>query len=117
MSFFKRHERKSAVIFCALFIGIFAVLACCDIAFADSGAGLPWEDAIGKIKTSITGPVALAVSLIAIVAAGVALVFGGDMQGFMRTAAYVALVIGLIVAAQNVLDKLYTSSAYIPFSF
>ena len=101
------------MIFCALFIGMLATLAYGDIAFADSGAGLPWESAIGKIKTSLTGPVALAVSLIAIVAAGVALVFGGDMQGFMRTAAYIALVIGLIVAAQNVLDKLYTSSAYI----
>jgi type IV secretion system protein VirB2 len=105
------------MIFCALFIGMFAALAYSDVAFADSGAGLPWEDAIGKIKTSITGPVALAVSLIAIVASGVALVFGGDMQGFMRNAAYISLVIGIIVAAQNVLDKLYSSSAYIPFSF
>lgn len=114
MKFCKENERKFMAMFLALFLGMF-MLAFCGAASADSGAGLPWEDAIGKIRTSITGPVALAVSLIAIVAAGVALVFGGDMQGFMRTAAYLALVIGIIVAAQNVLDKLYSTSAYIPF--
>jgi type IV secretion system protein VirB2 len=90
-----------------------AFSVCASVAFADAGADLPWESAIGKIKTSMTGPVALAVSLIAIVAAGVALIFGGDMQGFMRTAAYLALVLGIIVAAVQVLDKLYTTSATI----
>lgn len=116
MVFFRKNERKIMKALFALSIAVLA-LAFSETAFADSGAGLPWEDAISKIKTSISGPVALAVSIIAIVASGTALIFGGDMQGFMRNAAYLALVLGVIVAAQNVLDKLYSSSACVPFTF
>lgn len=84
------------------------------VAFAEGGAGLPWEDALDKVMNSIKGPVALGVSVIAIVAAGAALVFGGDMQGFMRTSAYLALAIGLIIAATNVLQTLYGKGMYVP---
>lgn len=76
---------------------------------------LTWESALQTIRDSISGPVAMGVSLIAIVASGVMLVFGGDMQGFMKTAAYIALVIGLIMAANNILTALYPQSANIPF--
>jgi type IV secretion system protein VirB2 len=81
---------------------------------ATESNNLPWEKALSTLMTSITGPVAIGVSLIAIVAAGVALIFGGDMQGFMRTAAYLALVIGIIVAAANVLSSLYGKSINVP---
>lgn len=95
---------------------VFNVAADVTAAFADQkgGTSMEWESGLDKIRASLSGPVAIAVSVIAIVAAGVALVFGGDMQGFMRQAAYLALVIGLIVMANNILEKLY-KSAYIQF--
>jgi type IV secretion system protein VirB2 len=57
----------------------------------------------------------MAISLIAIIAAGAALIFGGDMTGFMRTAVYLVLVLGIIVSASNLLEALYSSSATLPY--
>lgn len=82
-------------------------------AFASSGTGMPWESALTKIQESINGPVSIAISLVAISAAGVSLYFGGDLQGFMRTACYLAVAIGLVVMSSNLLQKLYSTSAHI----
>ncbi len=68
-----------------------------------SSQGLPWEDPMTTIKNSITGPVAMVISLCAIVAAGVGLVFGGEFSGFVKTLLYVVLVISIIVGAANIL--------------
>ncbi|GHV39836.1 hypothetical protein FACS1894187_20240 [Synergistales bacterium] len=87
-----------------------AVLASAGTAFA-AAAAMPWEAALVIITNSLTGPVALGISLIAIVAAGAALIFGGDMTGFMRTAVYLVLVIGLIVSAAGILKSLYGKDA------
>jgi type IV secretion system protein VirB2 len=57
----------------------------------------------------------MAISLIAIIAAGAALIFGGDMTGFMRTAVYIVLVLGIIISASGLLKALYgTTSAALP---
>jgi type IV secretory pathway VirB2 component (pilin) len=45
-------------------------------AFAGTTTGLPWETPLTTIMNSLTGPVALAVSLIAITVTGGMLVFG-----------------------------------------
>lgn len=103
----------------SFFIALVAVLiGSSEVAYA-SGSGMPWETPLTTIKTSITGPVAMVVSILAIVAVGITLIFGGDMQGFIRQLLYVTLVVGLIVMANNVLTKLYSqaSSALITISF
>lgn len=107
----------SEMILFAIFFAFCLTLFMESAALADTGGGtLPWEGAIKMVKDSITGPVAFGISLIAIVASGVALIFGGDMQGFMRTGAYLALVLGIIVAATKLLTGLYSdASAFIPF--
>lgn len=95
------------------------VLLISDSAFAS--AGMPWETPLEQIKNSITGPVALVVSLVAIVAVGITLIFGGDMQGFIRQMCYIVLVVGIIVCANTLLTKLYsggdavTQSSFIIF--
>jgi type IV secretion system protein VirB2 len=77
---------------------------------------MPWESGLAKLQASLTGPVAGIISLIAIVGAGAALVFGGNIQGFMRQAVYLVLVIGLVVGASSLLKALYSdASAVIPF--
>lgn len=101
------------------FIALSAVILANDVAFASGGGGMPWETPLEKIRDSITGPVAMIVSILAIVAVGVTLIFGGDMQGFIRQVLYVTLVIGLIIMADNIISTLYskdTSSALITIS-
>jgi type IV secretion system protein VirB2 len=77
--------------------------------------GLAWEAGLKALTDSITGPVAQAIGLIAIVAAGAALIFGGDMTGFMRTAVYIVLVLGIIMSAANLLTSFTGVSATLPF--
>jgi type IV secretion system protein VirB2 len=95
-----------------------AVFAVADAAFATGGGEkMPWETGLTNLQASITGPVATAISLIAIVAAGAMLIFGGNIQGFMRTTVFIVLVIGIIISASNILTAFgYTASANIPLS-
>jgi len=97
---------------CLLVTAIMFIFA--ESAFASTSAGMPWESALQTLQRSITGPVAMAISLIAIIAAGAALIFGGDMTGFMRTTVYIVLVLGIIVSASGLLGSLYTTSAVLP---
>lgn len=96
-------DLKLMVVVC--FIAFSAMLFVSEIAYASEV--LPWDSALITVKKSVTGPVALTVSVVAIVAVGITLIFGGDMQGFVRQLLYVAMVVGLIVMATTVLDKLY----------
>ena len=77
------------------------------------GAGLPWENALTQIYTSITGPVALSVAGIGFVSAGAILVFGGDVPEFGRRICYLSLVVALIVAAAAVLNTLFGAGALV----
>ncbi len=48
-----------------------------------SGGGLPFDDWMTNIRTSVTGPFAYTASIIGfVVGAGAMLIFGGDMNGF-----------------------------------
>ena len=79
---------------------------------ADSGGqGLPWEGPLQKVRDSITGPVAYSISLLGLVAAGAALVFGGEINEFVRRIIMLVLVISLIVFAGNILQDLFSKSA------
>lgn len=85
------------------------------VAMAAGGTALPWEGALNTLTTSITGPVAIAVALIAICASGGVLIFqGGEMSTFARTGSFIALVAGLLVGANNVLQALYGTAAIVP---
>ena len=82
-----------------------------ELAHASSSGGVPWEDPLTKVVDSITGPVAFGISVLAIVGAGCALIFGGDISGFIKTVIYIALVVALIVGAVNVLSSLFGVSS------
>lgn len=53
-------------------------------ASASAGGGLPYEAWLTKLQQSMTGPVAFSVSLIGIVGAGGVLIFGGELNAFLR---------------------------------
>lgn len=83
------------------------------IAASTSGGGLPYESWLTKISNSITGPFAFAVSIIALVAAGATLIFGGDLNGFMRVLIFIVLVLSFVIAAKNTMSAITGKGAQI----
>lgn len=90
------------------FLGAMLFLMAAEPALASntSGGGLPFDDWMTNIRTSITGPFAFTASIIGIVGAGAMLIFGGDMNGFLRTLIFIVLVLSFLVAAQNTLSAI-----------
>lgn len=77
------------------------------------GGALPYESWLTSLRTSVTGPVAFALSIIGIVIAGGVLIFGGDLNGFFRTMIFLVLVMALLVGAQNVMGTFFGRGAEI----
>lgn len=91
-------KKKQLMVFLILVLGV-------EFALASTGAGkLPWESGLKDVVDSITGPVAFGISVIALVGVGAGLIFGGEISTFMKTAAYVVLVIAFIVSAVNIVQ-------------
>lgn len=82
-------------------------------AAATAGGGLPFDDWFTKVRSSITGPFAFTASIVGLVGAGATLIFGGDMNGFLRTLIFVVLVLAFIVAAQNTIAAITGQGAEI----
>lgn len=76
-------------------------------AFAGTATGMPWESPLTTLKDSLSGPVAMAISIIAIVVCGCLLIFGGEIGDFAKKMILLVLVIAMIVAANSVLSTLF----------
>lgn len=63
-----------------------------------AGSGMPWEGPLQQIVDSMTGPVARAAAVIAIVIAGVTIIFS-EGGGGVRKLAFVGLGIAVMFAA------------------
>lgn len=74
-----------------------ALLALAAPAYA-SGSGMPWETPLQAVVDSITGPVARAAAVIAIVIAGITIIFS-EGGGGVRKLAFVGLGIAIMFAA------------------
>ncbi len=69
---------------------------------ANAGGGaLPWDTPLTTLRNDITGPVAFTISLLAMVACGAALVFGGEVNEFIRRLIMVVLVAAFLVGVTN----------------
>lgn len=80
-------------------------------AASSSSGSLPWETPLQTVLTSLDGPVAYAISIIAIVAAGATLVWGGEISEFTRRIIFIVMVISLIALATSVYSTIFTSGA------
>jgi len=99
-------------------LGLLLMLCACMLpqeayAAGTAGGGLPYESALTRLRASITGPVAFTLSLIGIVGAAGALIFGGELTGFLRMMVFLVLLIAILVGAQNVLTTLFAAGAEI----
>ena len=74
---------------------------------AAGGAGLPWETPLNRVATSLTGPVALSISLIALMVAGGTLVFGGELSEFARRSCVAVLAIAFLVLGAGFMTALF----------
>lgn len=63
-----------------------------------AGSGMPWEGPLEQVVDSITGPVARAAAVIAIVIAGITIIFS-EGGGGVRKLAFVGLGIAIMFAA------------------
>ena len=73
--------------------------------------GMPWETPLTKLVLSVTGPVAMAISLLGVAVCGGMLIFGGELGEFTRRAVMLVLVIALLTGAGGVLQTLFGASA------
>ncbi|MBU1386956.1 MAG: TrbC/VirB2 family protein [Proteobacteria bacterium] len=89
-------------------LNLLAVIVTCAVFAA---TGLPWEAPITTLRTSLTGPVAFGIALIAIMITGGMLIFGGEFNEFAKRGSYVVLVLGLLVTAQNALAVFFPAVA------
>lgn len=106
---------RSRVLFFSTAVLLAVILLAPAHAYASegTGGGLPYESWLTNLRTSVTGPVAFALSIIGIVVAGGVLIFGGDLNGFFRTMIFITLVMALIVGAQNVMSTFFARGAEI----
>ena len=89
----------------ALMLAVGALVMLPEAAWASvgSGGGLPYESWLESIRNSVTGPVAFTFAIVGMVAAGITLIFGGDMNGFLRTLMLIIFVMCFLVGAQNMM--------------
>jgi type IV secretory pathway VirB2 component (pilin) len=90
----RTHHKRRVIRIAALTL---VVIACASPAYA-SGSGMPWEGPLQQVLDSITGPVARAAAVIAIVIAGMGIMFG-EGGGGIKKLAFVGMGIALMFAA------------------
>ncbi|MGO9375192.1 MAG: conjugal transfer system pilin TrbC [Syntrophobacteraceae bacterium] len=83
------------------------------MASAAQGGNLPYETWLTNLRQSMTGPVAFSLSIMGIVVAGGVLIFGGELNAFVRTLIFMVLVMGLLVGAQNMMSTFFGQGALI----
>lgn len=105
---FRNTNSIAGIAFIYAITALFLFFVACPDAFASasSGGGFEYEDWLVKIVNSIKGPVAYAIGIASIVAAGATLAWGGELSGFIKTLIYLACVIGIIIGAGKFLANL-----------
>lgn len=78
-----------------------------------AGGGLPYESWLTSLRNSVTGPVAFTLSVLGIVVAGAALVFGSDLSGFFRSIIFLVLVMSLLMGSQSLISNFFGQGATI----
>lgn len=80
---------------------------------ATTGGTLPWDGPLTTLRNDITGPVAFTISLLAMVACGAALVFGGEINEFVRRIIMLVMVVALITGVVGVASALGITGAVV----
>ena len=100
-------DRRQCCIKLILIVGLYFL--CIGVAHAGSSgsSGLPWEAPLDKIVKSLTGPVALGISILGMAAAGCGLVFGGELSDFTKKSVMLVLAISFLVFGGSFLTTVF----------
>jgi type IV secretion system protein VirB2 len=82
-------------------------------AHASTSGGLPWDSALTTLQNDLTGPVATAISTVAFLAAGAALVFGEETGGIVKKLLAIVMAVALIVLGNKFLSALGLTGALV----
>jgi type IV secretion system protein VirB2 len=74
---------------------------------SSTGESMPWDSPLTKVLNSVTGPVAFVFSVIALVAFGCALLFGSDLNAFVRGLLVLMMIISVVVFAKNMAASVF----------
>lgn len=96
-----------------LVLGVAVLYASPVSAAVGTGGGLPYESWLADLRNSVTGPVAFTFSIVGIVIAGSVLIFGGELNGFIRSLVFIVLVMSFLVGAQNMMATFFGRGALI----
>jgi type IV secretion system protein VirB2 len=83
-----------------------AALAATTLTCGVAHAGLPWEGPLTQLQTSLTGPVAKAIGVIALAAAGGMLAFGGELSDFTKRIMMAVLALSVLLLADNFMSMI-----------
>jgi type IV secretion system protein TrbC len=64
-------------------------------------AQLPWEAPLTQLQTSLTGPVAKSIGVIALAISGGMLAFGGELNEFTKRIMMVVMALSVMLLASN----------------
>lgn len=73
------------------------------------------ETPLQTLQKSLSGPVALAIGIIAVCITGGMLIFGGEISDFGKRMAYVVLVLAILLTANSLVPALFSSSTAVIF--
>ncbi|EHO0169601.1 TrbC/VirB2 family protein [Escherichia coli] len=68
---------------------------------------LPFTSVAGSMMDFLTGPALFAIAVLGVVAAGAVFVFGGELSGFVRSICMMALVVGMVLMASNMMKVMF----------
>jgi type IV secretion system protein VirB2 len=69
------------------------------------------ETPLQVLQSSLTGPVALAIGIMAIAITGGMLIFNGELSDFAKRLIYAVLVAGVLLTANTVVHVLFTNAS------
>lgn len=75
------------------------------VAMAGSSSGMPWEGPVDKVVNSISGPVATAMAVLAIVGCGLGIAFGEGGRG-MKKLMWVVIGVAIVLLASRMLTTM-----------
>jgi type IV secretion system protein VirB2 len=78
---------------------------------SEATTGLEWETPFQAFYKSITGPVAFGIAFLGIVVCGAILIWGGEINEFVRRMVMVILVVAVIMFAGNILRRMFAGGA------
>lgn len=72
---------------------------------------LPWESPLETLQASLTGPVAMAISVMGIAVTGGMLIWGGELNDFTRRVFMLILAISFLVGGAGIMDAFFPDAA------